>query len=97
MGTPLTKDEEQVLKLAAEGRTTKEIAAELGISAEMAKEHLTKAYRKLGDSRRPDPPTLPPAVSAALAIPHEQPKDAIGRRAPRTNRSGKGRSQAGQG
>lgn len=96
VGTQLTQGERQVLELAAYGRTSKEIAAELGSSPDDVRKHLHNIFTKLGDSRPPDPP-LPPAVSTALAMPHEQPKNAIGGQAPRTNRSGKGRSPAGRG
>jgi hypothetical protein len=64
-------------ELAAYGRTSKEIAAELGSSPDDVRRHLHSIFTKLNDLRPPDP-LLPPAVSAALAIPREQPEDAIG-------------------
>ena len=44
---PLTPRERQVLQLVAEGKTTKEIAQVLGISAKTADSHRTRMMRKL--------------------------------------------------
>lgn len=48
----LTRREDQVLKALAEGLTNKEIAKQLGISYETAKEHVQNILRKLGVSDR---------------------------------------------
>jgi DNA-binding CsgD family transcriptional regulator len=45
---PLTRREEQVLRLAATGLTHKEIACRLGIRAKTARNHLCNLYDKLG-------------------------------------------------
>ena len=44
---PLTPREREVLQLVAEGKTTKEIAAKLGLSVKTAETHRTKIMRKL--------------------------------------------------
>jgi DNA-binding NarL/FixJ family response regulator len=44
---PLTTREREVLQLVAEGKTTKEIAAQLGISAKTADSHRTNIMEKL--------------------------------------------------
>jgi DNA-binding NarL/FixJ family response regulator len=44
---PLTNRERQVLQLIAEGKTTKEIAVILGVSAKTAETHRTKLMEKL--------------------------------------------------
>lgn len=44
---PLTPREREVLKLVAEGRTTKEVAATLGVSVKTADTHRTRIMRKL--------------------------------------------------
>ncbi|MCI0713028.1 MAG: protein kinase [Chloroflexi bacterium] len=48
----LTIREQQVLSLIVEGKTNKEIAGELFVTAETVKWHKRNAYRKLGVSRR---------------------------------------------
>jgi DNA-binding NarL/FixJ family response regulator len=51
-GISLTAREQQVLTLAAEGASTKEIAERLHVSVDTAKTHVTNTMRKLGvDSR----------------------------------------------
>lgn len=45
--SPLTKREEEVLQLVADGRSTTEIAGELFISAKTVKNHLASIYMKL--------------------------------------------------
>jgi DNA-binding NarL/FixJ family response regulator len=45
---PLTSREKQVLQLIAEGKTTKETAAELGITFKTAECHRTRIMQKLG-------------------------------------------------
>jgi DNA-binding CsgD family transcriptional regulator len=47
-GSSLTATEERVAALAAEGRPTKEIAAELVVSPKTVEKHLTSIYAKLG-------------------------------------------------
>ena len=44
----LTETEERVASLAAEGRSNKEIAAELFMSVHTVGAHLSRSYRKLG-------------------------------------------------
>lgn len=44
---PLTQREREVLQLVAEGKTTKEIAQVLGVSAKTAESHRTRIMRKL--------------------------------------------------
>ncbi len=44
---PLTSRERQVLQLVAEGKTTKEVAALLGVSVKTAESHRTKLMEKL--------------------------------------------------
>jgi DNA-binding CsgD family transcriptional regulator len=44
---PLTAREREVLRLVAESRTTKEIAADLGISVKTAECHRTHVMKKL--------------------------------------------------
>ena len=44
----LTETEERVAKLAAQGRSNKEIAAELFMSVHTVGAHLSHVYRKLG-------------------------------------------------
>ena len=48
----LTARERQVLALAADGLTRREIAARLGISEATVKVHLGSAYRKTGTDSR---------------------------------------------
>ncbi|HEU0113823.1 MAG TPA: response regulator transcription factor [Thermomicrobiales bacterium] len=50
--TPLTRRELQVLQGISAGRTNAEIGAELGISAQTVKNHVTAILRKLGVSDR---------------------------------------------
>ena len=47
-GAALTATEERVASLAGEGRSTKEIAAELVVSPKTVEKHLTSIYAKLG-------------------------------------------------
>lgn len=44
----LTPREQQVLEKIAEGRSNKQIAAELGLGTRTVKEHFTSIFRKLG-------------------------------------------------
>jgi DNA-binding NarL/FixJ family response regulator len=48
----LTRRETEVVRAAAYGSSNKEIAAELRVSVQTVKSHLTSAYRKLGVSNR---------------------------------------------
>ena len=48
MEEPLTRREEEVLRLAAYGLTHREIAGRLGIRAKTVRNHLTNLYDKLG-------------------------------------------------
>lgn len=45
---PLTARERQVLQLVAEGKTTKEVAALLGVSVKTSESHRTRLMHKLG-------------------------------------------------
>lgn len=48
----LTSGELQLLKLLAQGKGNKEIAAELGTKEQTVRNHLTKLYLKLGVTNR---------------------------------------------
>ena len=74
----LTEEEKRVLELLALGRGARDLAAELAMSPDTVRGHVQNILMKLGvHSRleaaaraiRPDPPPLPPAASAALAVP----------------------------
>lgn len=56
---PLTPREREVVRLVAEGRTNREIAAQLGIGSETVKTLLARSFAKLGVRRRAE------AVAAA--------------------------------
>jgi DNA-binding CsgD family transcriptional regulator len=59
---PLTKAELRVARLAAAGRTNRDIAQLLGVSQRAIEKHLTRSYRKLGVQHRGDlVDVLPPA------------------------------------
>ncbi len=45
---PLSPREREVLQLVAEGKTTKEVAALLGVSVKTAESHRTRIMSKLG-------------------------------------------------
>ncbi|WP_447979817.1 response regulator [Candidatus Nitrospira bockiana] len=51
-GEELSRQEQKVLELVAEGKTNKEIAAELGLSDRTVKNYLTRVFEKLGVTRR---------------------------------------------
>jgi DNA-binding NarL/FixJ family response regulator len=55
---PLSRTELQVLRLLADGRTTREIAAELVIAVSTADRHLTHIYQKLGVRNRAEATAL---------------------------------------
>jgi DNA-binding NarL/FixJ family response regulator len=71
----LTEEEKRVLKLLAFGRSVKEMAAELVMPPDMVRGHVQNILVKLGVHSHLDPPPLPPAASAALAVPIQQPED----------------------
>ena len=48
----LTPTEERVVRLAADGRSDEQIAAELGVSSAIVAAHLSGACRKLGARSR---------------------------------------------
>ena len=56
----LTPSERRVAKLAAEGRTNREIAQTLYVTPKTVEVHLSRAYRKLGVGSRRE---LLPALS----------------------------------
>ncbi|SCD73978.1 regulatory protein, luxR family [Streptomyces sp. TverLS-915] len=51
-GAVLTAGEHRIARLASEGRTNSEIAAQLHLALRTVETHLTHAYRKLGIRRR---------------------------------------------
>ncbi len=51
---PLAPRERDVIRLVAEGKTNRQVAAELGIGEETVKTLLERAYTKLGANRRAD-------------------------------------------
>jgi DNA-binding CsgD family transcriptional regulator len=52
-GTPLlTKREEQIVRMVAEGLPNREISKSLGLSPHTVKNHLFRIYNKLGISNR---------------------------------------------
>jgi DNA-binding CsgD family transcriptional regulator len=50
--TPLSAQERRIADLAASGNTNKEIAAQLRLSPRTVDAHLSRAFRKLGITRR---------------------------------------------
>ena len=65
----LTETEERVARLAAAGRSNKQIAAELLISVHTVGAHLSQVYRKLGISSRSELPSNLARVVAATESP----------------------------
>jgi len=65
----LTRSEERVARLAAEGRRNTEIAHELGIGVKTVEAHLARAYRKLGVRSRTEL-----AARRARALPRPAPE-----------------------
>ena len=49
---PLSPQEQRVVALVAEGKTNKEIAADMGLSPKTVKNYLSNIYQKLQISRR---------------------------------------------
>jgi DNA-binding CsgD family transcriptional regulator len=70
----LTDDGKQVLQLV-QGRTGKEIAATLGVSPEIVRVHVENILAKLQVHSQVNPPPLPPAASADLAVPIQRAED----------------------
>jgi len=75
-----------VLELLALGRSARDLAAELAMSPDTVRGHVQNLLMKPGvHSRleaaaraiRPDPPPLPPAASAALAVPLQRTEDVL--------------------
>jgi DNA-binding CsgD family transcriptional regulator len=52
----LTPSELRIVRLAAEGRTNREIAQELYVTLKTVEGHLSRAYTKLGIERRAELP-----------------------------------------
>jgi DNA-binding CsgD family transcriptional regulator len=71
---PLTPREHQVLRLVGQGRSTKEIARDLGITRATVRCHVQRTLTKLGVPTRlqaaaliaPTPPTAPPQATRNL-------------------------------
>lgn len=51
MNKELTRRENEVIRLLADGYSNLEIASELGLGYQTVKNYVTNAYRKLGKSR----------------------------------------------
>jgi DNA-binding NarL/FixJ family response regulator len=64
----LTETERRVAELAAQGRSNKEIAAELFMGVSTVESHLSRVYRKLGVRRA--------GLAARMTIPVEEPAEA---------------------
>ena len=80
----LTPEEKLVLQLLARGHGIEEIAVLLAVSLEEARARVQVILEKLQVHSQleaaafgfwPDPPPLPPAASAALAIPFQRAED----------------------
>jgi DNA-binding NarL/FixJ family response regulator len=66
----VTAREKEVLRMIAEGLTTRQIASRLGLSERTIESHLTKAYRKLGVRTRVQAVTR--AVEVGIADLHHE-------------------------
>jgi two-component system response regulator DesR len=51
---PLTRREQEILRIAADGATTDEIAAGLSVSAKTVRNHLSRAFVRIGARNRVD-------------------------------------------
>jgi two-component system response regulator DesR len=51
---PLTRREQEILRIAADGATTDEIAAQLSVSAKTVRNHLSRAFVRIGARNRMD-------------------------------------------
>jgi two-component system response regulator DesR len=51
---PLTRREQEILRIAADGATTDEIAAQLSVSAKTVRNHLSRVFVRIGARNRMD-------------------------------------------
>lgn len=51
---PLTRREQEILRIAADGATTEEIAARLSVSSKTVRNHLSRAFVRIGARNRMD-------------------------------------------
>jgi len=65
----LTPSELRIVRLAAEGRTNREIAQELYVTLKTVEGHLSRAYVKLGIEGRPDLPRVLQAEKTRVETP----------------------------
>lgn len=70
----LTVRERQILRLLGEGASNKEIATALNVSVSTIKAHLTKVFRKLGQSDRVRLALFVAAIGGVTEIDRENPK-----------------------
>ncbi len=62
-GAPLTRREQQIVQVLAEGITNKEIGRRLGLTEGTVKVHLHRIYRKLGIANRTVLAVLAPTIA----------------------------------